>query len=118
MQPTLFEYDKAKQMQNVPPNLRPNLRREKMERAARRLSDEVKSAFEKFLIKFATDHADFITEDATLAYAKTDLPQPPNDFRGVGGIVQKLIRRGILLKTGEYRINAGGSRPMAVYKLK
>lgn len=112
-QPTLFEHEKANQMQNVPPDIR----REKMERAVRRLSDEVKASFEKFLIQFAADHADFITEDATLAYAATDLPQPPGDFRSVGGIVQKLIKQSVLIKTGEYRINAGGSRPMAVYRL-
>lgn len=54
-------------------------------------------------------------EDVVALYKQTNLPKPQNDYRAVGGIIQKMVRSGAIRSVGTEKANDGSGRNMDVY---
>lgn len=75
--------------------------------------------FESFLIAYNERHSLFIIQDVVLAYKRANKPLPAKDFRCIGGIINRLTNKGVLVKTGDRRdLQDGTGRLMIIYRGK
>lgn len=56
----------------------------------------------EFLVAYARQHRDFISEDVSDASKKVDFPQPPTD-RAWGSVYRKAIRENVIIQVGSGR---------------
>jgi len=76
-----------------------------------------KVAYRTFATDYAKNHKTFLIEDINFAYQETALPKPVNDnYRATGGIIQSFVKKGVLVRTGEWKYCRSGARQMPFYR--
>ena len=65
------------------------------------------------LLDFAANHESFLTEDVRVSC--TDVP-PPHDNRAWGGVVNRAVRHGLIVRVGYAPAKTGHCRPMPLWR--
>ena len=115
---SLFPENIPVEVFDVPNAMSKAERMHQMELAAKTEKNrECVKEFRKFLINFNQTFSNFIIADVIEGYKKAGLPQPGTDWRCCGGAVNKLIKDGVLIPTGEKRfLTDGTNREMMIYR--
>lgn len=90
-------------------------RQQTIDATLKKQGEVFKAQYRVYAIKFAQENDTFLAEDIRFAYEKTANTQPTN-WKASGGVIQQLVKKGVLIQTGEYRYCKSGSRKMAVYR--
>jgi len=92
-------------------------REAEIQRAMERASELVLERYEAVLRSLGSVLVDFIAGDVTERYEAKYGPLAAHDKKALGGLFQRLMRSGVIEKTGEYRARNQGNAA-AVYRLK
>lgn len=92
-------------------------RQEEIERAFEKATALVLERYEAVIRTYGSVMTDFIAGDITDHYEKKWGQLSKHDKKALGGLYQRLMKRGVIVKTGEYRARNQGNAS-AVYRLK
>lgn len=91
-------------------------RQERIDAAFSHADARFRDEYTALVKRFAASGMPFIGQDVTDAYKRSKRLPQPREWRATGGIYQKLIRQGVIVRVG-YRARNQGS-PSAVYRGK